>query len=178
MCNFPEVARDPVVDVLIGQDHTDLRYSRCDVKGQSGEPVTRFERLGWSCIGSLEKKENSSNPRTNLAYTFFTRLQVFDEIDHSWKRFWEVDSMGTQPLSKVMTGVEKLALNKVRLSLENDGDDIKWLCRGSKIIPHWKITMKWWLVGCRIPRRGRYDEEYWRRLCSHYLSLSAKGIYP
>ena len=122
VCNFPEVARDPVVDVLIGQDHIDLHYSRCDVKGLSGEPMARLGPLGWSCIGSPEKKENLLNPRTNFAYTFFTRPQVFDEINHSLKRFWEVDSMGTQPPTKVMTGEEKLALNKVRLSLENDGE--------------------------------------------------------
>ncbi len=45
VCNFPEVAADPIVDVLIGQDHIDLHYSRCDVKGHPGEPIARLGPL-------------------------------------------------------------------------------------------------------------------------------------
>ena len=39
VCNFPEATADSIVDVLIGQDHIDLHYSRCDVKGHPGEPI-------------------------------------------------------------------------------------------------------------------------------------------
>ena len=46
VCNFPETAFDPVVDVLIGQDYIDLHYSRCDVKGKPGEPIARLGPLG------------------------------------------------------------------------------------------------------------------------------------
>ena len=72
--NFPETAFDPVVDVLIGQDHIDLHYCPCDVKGKPGEPIVWLGPLGWSCIGYPEKKiEREEMVRTNIAYTFFTR---------------------------------------------------------------------------------------------------------
>jgi hypothetical protein len=122
VCNFPEVAADAIVDVLIGQDHIDLHYSRCDVKGEPGEPIARLGLLGWTCIGQPELKDGTTVQRSHLAYTFFTRPQVLDEINHSLKRFWEVDSMGTILHSPVMTDEEKLAIHKVRESLKNDGE--------------------------------------------------------
>ncbi len=85
VCNFPEVAADTIVDVLIGQDHIDLHYSRCDVKGHPGEPIARLGPLGWTCIGHPELKGSTSVQRSNLAYTFFVRPQVLDEINHSLK---------------------------------------------------------------------------------------------
>ena len=36
VCKFPEPPADPAVDVLIGQDHIDLHFSKCDVRGNSG----------------------------------------------------------------------------------------------------------------------------------------------
>ena len=36
VCKFPEPPADPIVDVLIGQDHIDLHFSKCDVRGNSG----------------------------------------------------------------------------------------------------------------------------------------------
>ena len=56
MCNFPEAVADSIVDALIGQDHIDLHYSRCDVKGQLGEPIARLGPLGWTCISHPETK--------------------------------------------------------------------------------------------------------------------------
>ena len=74
VCNFPETAFDPVVDVLIDQDHIDLHYSRCDVKGKPGEPIARLGPLGWSCVGYPGRKvKREEMVRTNFAYTFFTR---------------------------------------------------------------------------------------------------------
>ena len=115
MCNFPETAFDPVVDVLIDQDHIDLHYSRCDVKGKPGEPIARLGPLGWSCIGYPERKvERGEVVRTNFAYTFFTRPRVFDEINNSLRRFCEVDSLGIELKAKeVITNEQKEALSKV-----------------------------------------------------------------
>ena len=87
VCNFPEAVADSIVDVLIGQDHIDLHYSRCDVKGQLGETIVRLGQLGWTCIGHPETKKSTSVQRSHLAYTFFARPQVFDDINYSLKRF-------------------------------------------------------------------------------------------
>ena len=122
VCNFPEAAADSIVDALIGQDHIDLHYSRCDVKGHPGEPIARLGPLGWTCIGHPDVKGGIFVQSSNLAYTFFVRPHVFDEINQSLKRFWEVDSMGTNQISSVMNDEEKLAVNKVRQSLTNDGE--------------------------------------------------------
>ena len=131
VCNFPETAFDLVVDVLIGQDHIDLHYSRCDVKGKPGEPMARLGPLGWSCIGYPERKvERGEVVRTKFAYTFFTRPRVFDEINHSLRRFWEVDSLGIELKAKVITNEEKEALTKVSGSLKKDVNVTKLQCHG------------------------------------------------
>ena len=86
VCDFLEAAADSIVDVLIDQDHIDL-HPRCDVEGHPGEPIARLVPLGWSCIGHLEGNGNAPVQRTSLAYTFFARSQVLDEINCSLKRF-------------------------------------------------------------------------------------------
>ena len=124
VCKFPTVPDDPIVDVLIGQDHIDLHHSQCDVKGAPGEPIARLGPLGWSCIGSPMKNDQERTPgtiRSHYAYTFFTKPKVFEEINHSLKRFWEIDSLGTQQQIKPMTNDERIALEKVRASIEFDG---------------------------------------------------------
>ena len=45
VCKFPDPAADPVVDLLIGQDQINLHFSKCDVKGDPGEPVARLGPL-------------------------------------------------------------------------------------------------------------------------------------
>ena len=68
VCSFPEAAADSIVDVLIGQDHINLHYSRCDVKGHPGEPIARLGPLGWTCIGHPDVKEGTFVQSSNLAY--------------------------------------------------------------------------------------------------------------
>ena len=41
VCNLPDPAADPMVDLLTGQDQIDLHFSKCDVKGDPGKPVAR-----------------------------------------------------------------------------------------------------------------------------------------
>ena len=94
VCKFPDPAADPVVDFLIGQDQIDLHVSKCDVKGDPGEPVARLGPLGWSCIGHPDRRTTAKEIQTNLAYTLFCRPRVFDEINDSLKRFWEIETLG------------------------------------------------------------------------------------
>ncbi|XP_068691110.1 uncharacterized protein [Montipora foliosa] len=90
VCKFPDPAADPIVDLLIRQDQIDLHFSKCDVKGDPGEPVAR--------------------PR------------VFDEINDSLKRFWEIETLGIQKSKPyIMTVEEKIAFEKVNQSLVHDG---------------------------------------------------------
>ena len=56
VCKFPDPAADPLVDVLIGQDQIDLHFSRCDVRGNSDEPIARLGPLGWSYVGHSDRK--------------------------------------------------------------------------------------------------------------------------
>ena len=121
VCKFPEPPADPIVDVLIGQDHIDLHFSKCDVRGNSGEPIARLGPLGWSCVGPPEGKTIIGNNRTNLACTFFTRPHIFSEINDSLKRFWEIDTIHENGV-QAMTREEKFAMDKTRLSLVHDGE--------------------------------------------------------
>ena len=52
VCKFPDPAVDPMVDLLIGQDH----FSKCDIKGDPGEPVARLGSMGWSYIGHPDRR--------------------------------------------------------------------------------------------------------------------------
>ena len=123
VCKFSDPAADPIVDVLIGQDQIDLHFSKCDVRGNPGEPIARLGPLGWSCVGHPEKRTTARNPRTNLACTFFCRPQVFDEINDSLKRFWEIETLGIQQSKpEMMTREEKIAFEKVCHSLIHDGE--------------------------------------------------------
>ncbi|XP_028418888.1 uncharacterized protein LOC114544441 [Dendronephthya gigantea] len=84
VCNFPKATKDPLVDVLIGQDQVDLHYARCDVKGKPGEPIARLGPFGWSCIGNPEEKSLvCESLRTNLVYTFFAKFQPLEELNRS-----------------------------------------------------------------------------------------------
>ena len=56
VCKFSHPAADPIVDVLIAQDQLDLHFSKCDVRGNSGEPLARLRPLGWSCVGHSGKR--------------------------------------------------------------------------------------------------------------------------
>ena len=71
-CNFPELAQDGLVDLLIGVDNAELHYSRTDVHGKEGGPVARLGPLGWTCIGSPEGWQ-STGTRTHVSWTLFTR---------------------------------------------------------------------------------------------------------
>ena len=123
VCKFPEPPADPIVDVLIGQDHIDLHFSKCDVRGKAGEPIARLGPLGWSCVGPPEGKSINGNSRTNLACTFFTRPHIFNENNDSLKRFWEIQTLGIHENGvQAMTREEKFALDKTRLSLVHDGE--------------------------------------------------------
>ena len=95
-CKFPDPAADPMVDLLIEQHQIDLHFSKCDVKGDPGEPVARLGPLGWSCIGHPDRRTIAKEIQTNLAYTLFCRPWVFDEINNSLKHFWEIGTMGTR----------------------------------------------------------------------------------
>ena len=105
--------------MLIGQDH----FSKCDVRGKSGETIARLGPLGWSCVAPTEGKSINGNSRTNLACTFFTRSHIFNEINDSLKRFWKIDTLGIHENGvQAMTREEKFALDKTRLSLVHDGE--------------------------------------------------------
>ena len=113
VCNFPEATVDPLVDVLIGQDQVDLHYARCDIRGKPGEPIARLGPLGWSCIGDPEEKSSARCPlRTNLIYTFFAKSESFEELNHSLKIFWELESVTTDKEHHVMSQKEKAALSQ------------------------------------------------------------------
>ncbi|XP_028407849.1 uncharacterized protein LOC114530429 [Dendronephthya gigantea] len=123
VCNFPKATKDPLVDVLIGQDQVDLHYARCDVKGKPGEPIARLGPLGWSCIGNPEEKSLvCESLRTNLVYTFFAKFQPLEELNRSLKRFWELESVMPEEEPCVMSQEEKWALSQLRESLVKVGE--------------------------------------------------------
>ena len=79
--------------------------------------------LGWSFIGNPEKRSSAYGQlRTNLVYMFFAKPQPLENLNQSLKRFWEVESVKSEPEHQVMSQEEKSVLARVRESLLNDGE--------------------------------------------------------
>ena len=77
-CNFPKPANDRLVDLLIGIDNAELRYSHVDLRGKNGGPIARLEPLGWSCIGALDENE-TARTRSHVIRSLFTREPIWSE---------------------------------------------------------------------------------------------------
>ena len=74
-------------------------------------------------LATPKKEPLQETPRTSLACTFFCRPQVFDEINDSLTRFWEIETLGIQQSKpEMMTREEKIAFEKVCHSLIHDGE--------------------------------------------------------
>ena len=117
VCKLSDPAADPMVNLLIGQDQIDLHFSKCDVKGDPGKPVARLGPLGWSCIGHPDRITIAKEIETNLAYTVFCRPRVFDEINNSLKRFWEIETMGIKKNpSRILWQLKKKMLLRRRIN--------------------------------------------------------------
>ena len=131
--------------MLIGQDQIDLHFSKCDVKENPGEPIARLGPLAWSCVGHPEKRTTARNPRTSLACTFFCRPQVFDEINDSLKRFWEIENLGIQQ-------------SKPEMMM---GSVIKSPFLGSRRVQSCRIITKLPAVALETQRSACYDSLRW-----------------
>ncbi|XP_044164891.1 uncharacterized protein LOC114973744 [Acropora millepora] len=124
-CSFAKPANDGVVDLLIGIDNSEPHYSHVYLRGKNGGPIARLGPLGWSCIGAPEEND-SVRARFHVIRTLFTREPLWNErkrsccdVDNSLKRFWEIEKSGTDREDRlVLTEEERLALNKVKDSLE------------------------------------------------------------
>ena len=64
--NYPETA---VVDVLIGQDHSELLFTYQYRRGKYGEPYVAKGLLGWSLHGSTASDKSSSKVVSHLIST-------------------------------------------------------------------------------------------------------------
>ena len=117
---FPEPARDPIVDILIGVEYSFLHSSTVDLSGQDPKgPVARLGPLGWTCIGSPNGSKGFCHKRASFLSTFFVRPNVFDEINASLKKFWEVENSGVNVnKQEILTPDEKKALSQVQNSLK------------------------------------------------------------
>ena len=122
-CCFPKPARDGTVDMLIGVDNADLHLSMVDLPAEYGGPVARRGPLGWTCVGTISGGD-SSKKRTHVIRTFLSRQpnvvvrNSCCDIDQNLKRFWEVESCGTETNDvDILTESEKKALDLVSESL-------------------------------------------------------------
>ena len=138
-CDFATPAKDGLVDLLIGVDNADLLYSRADVRGEPGSPIARLGPLGWSCIGSTVKRQESTH-RTHTIRTLLSRntqeitgAAPCCQVDESVKRFWEIESCGTENFnSRIHTVEETEALNKLKESVSYNSANSRY-----------KITVPW-----------------------------------
>lgn len=77
-----------------------------------------------------------------MVYTFFANSRSLEDLNHPLKRFWEVESINSEPEHQVMSQEEKWALDWFRKSLLNDGERrevaVPW--QGNR--PHLKIATK------------------------------------
>ena len=112
---FPEPAKDPIVDILIGVEYSFLHSSTVDLKG----PVARLGPLRWTCIGSPTGSKGFCHKGASFLSTFFVRPNVFDEINASLKKFWEVENSGVHvDKREILTPDGKKALSQVQNSLK------------------------------------------------------------
>ena len=117
------------MDLLIGVDNADLHYSFVDIRGKVGEPVARLGPLGWTYIGPPDGRVESGT-RTHTIRTPFTRevgpiigTGGCCELDQTLKRFWEIESYGTELCDRIVcTEEENVASEKVSSSVRyNNG---------------------------------------------------------
>jgi hypothetical protein len=112
------------VDLLIGVYNAELHYSRADIHGQAGGPIARLGPLGWTCIGAPD----TAAARTHVIRTLFSRDSlksdsgdVCCDVDQSIKRFWEIETCGTEvDQPRIYTEEENAALTQVKESLSYD----------------------------------------------------------
>ena len=116
-CDFPELAGDRYVDLLIRRDNPELHFSRVDIREESGGPVARLGLLGWTCIGSPDGG-NTSASRSHVARTLFSRdssSSGCSDINQSIQRFWEIETYGFKGNDiRICTEEEQLAMKKVK----------------------------------------------------------------
>ena len=117
---FPEPAKDPIVDILIGVEYSFLHSSTVDLDGPDPKgPVARLGPLGWTCIGSPIGSKGFCHKRASFLSTFFVRPNVFDEINASLRKFWEVENCGVNvDKREILTPDEKKTLSQVQNSLK------------------------------------------------------------
>ena len=72
--NLPNPGPRTIIDMLIGIDYAELHFSIGNDCGQPGEPVARLTRLGGTCIGSPELREDSVQ-QTNFNMAHFVHNQ-------------------------------------------------------------------------------------------------------
>ena len=147
--DFPTIGPRPVADVLIGIDHADLHYSYRDIRGKPGEPIARLTPLGWTCVGApsdYQRRNLHTNfARTNLVYD----SKQNDDMDSMLRKFWEIESAGTQVHDQPMKPEEQPALQKVKNSLKLNGE-------------RYELAMPWKENRPELP--NNYDMAL-RRLC-------------
>ena len=105
-----------------------------EVPGKENEPSAHLRPLGWTAIGRIDDKAESSRPSTTTYLRTF-RAQVepthYPSCEHGRKeealnslvkQFWDLESIGiTKSTAAEMTPSEKLAWEKARNSLRFDG---------------------------------------------------------
>ena len=85
--DFQHCASKPIVDILNGQDCASLHYALEEVRGKSGEPVTRLTPLGWTCIGNPRPSDRLVL-QTNFVCTFFVRnVSEIEMLNENLKKF-------------------------------------------------------------------------------------------
>ena len=91
-----------------------------DVRAKEGNPVARLWPLGWTCIGSPERK-HWTEAGAHISRTLSTRdpnINVSDacsDVDRTLKRFWEIESCCIERYGTVIfTKEESNALKKLK----------------------------------------------------------------
>ena len=77
-CNFPKLANDGLVHLLIGIDNAQFYYSHADLRGKNGGPIARHGPLGLSCIGAPDENE-TARTRSHVIRSLFTREPIWSE---------------------------------------------------------------------------------------------------
>ena len=97
-----------------------LHSSTVDLNGPDPKgPVARLGPLGWTCIRTPMHSKGFFHKRASFLSTFFVRPNVFNEINASLKKFWEVEDSGVKvDKREILTPDEKKALSQVQTSLK------------------------------------------------------------
>lgn len=128
----------------IGLDYSGLHYSYRDIRWRQGEPMTRLNLLGWTCIGNPENGQSETHSNRTISL-----VSHWGEIDAILQRFWDIESV--KPLenslnisSEDLKYTKRNFLSKIAMLFDSLSFIASFTIRGKMLLQDmWISGYKW-----------------------------------